>query len=38
MSADMPVPCEVSAKAAAGALISFFERYLMVWVFHYGQR
>ncbi len=29
----MSVQCEVSAKAAAGAPISFFERYLTVWVF-----
>jgi ACR3 family arsenite transporter len=29
----MSAQCEVTAKAAAGAPISFFERYLTVWVF-----
>lgn len=29
----MSVQCEVTAKATAGAPISFFERYLTVWVF-----
>jgi ACR3 family arsenite transporter len=29
----MSAPCEITAKAAAGAPMSFFERYLTVWVF-----
>ncbi len=29
----MTIQCEVSAKAASGVPISFFERYLTVWVF-----
>ena len=29
----MSAQCEVTAKAMAGAPISFFERYLTVWVF-----
>jgi arsenite transporter len=29
----MSVQCEVTAKAAAGAPMSFFERYLTLWVF-----
>lgn len=29
----MTVQCEITAKAAAGAPMSFFERYLTIWVF-----
>ena len=29
----MSAPCEITAKAAAGMPMSFFERYLTVWVF-----
>ncbi|HOW63527.1 MAG TPA: ACR3 family arsenite efflux transporter, partial [Candidatus Contendobacter sp.] len=29
----MSAPCEITAKAAAGVPMSFFERYLTVWVF-----
>ncbi|RTL24822.1 MAG: arsenical-resistance protein, partial [Rhodocyclaceae bacterium] len=29
----MSVQCEMTAKAAAGAPMGFFERYLTVWVF-----
>ncbi|UCV18232.1 ACR3 family arsenite efflux transporter [Ferribacterium limneticum] len=29
----MSVQCEITAKAAAGAPMSFFERYLTIWVF-----
>src|ERR1035437_5192490 len=30
----MSAQCEVTAKVAAGAPLSVFERYLTIWVFH----